>query len=135
MIQTIRRWLDYMFGLWRQPHWWAEQWSSAVTIGWALSNLVGKSLDDRPTFAVMLDYASAATWEWVALGVGLFQLFALILNHRWLRAIAAFFCNWFFVIVLVSFVLGDTYPPSLALYAGYVGINLMAMYKLIRGTA
>jgi hypothetical protein len=135
MITKIKSFLHYMFALWRQPHWWAEQWGAAVILCWALFSLLGMPLDDRPGYAFMMRIAPGPLWGYLALAAGVFQLGALVVNNRWLRAIGAFMCAWFFSIVLLSLALENSFPPGMALYGGYIGINWMAMYKLLRGTA
>lgn len=134
-MSTLSRFAAYMVGLWRQPHWWAENWSGFVMIAWALIPLCGEPLSTHPGFSVLLQTAPSMMWELLGLTIGLTQVTSLIFNNRLMRGFAAFASAWFFSFILVSFARGGNYAPGMAVYGGYVGINIMAMYKLIRGTA
>lgn len=132
---AISRAYQYLVGLWRQPHWWAETWSGIVMVGWSLSSLLGTPLSDRPAYDALLTTAPALFWQIGGLAAGVSQLSFLLLNNRWLRAFAAALSGYLFTCVMVSFARENHYPPAMALYGGYVGINLMAMYKQLRGRA
>jgi hypothetical protein len=133
VVYTAQLWVR-LRTLTRQPHWWAEVWSAFGLTGWALVNLTSPDRLSHKAFGPLLHLASENFLEHLALAVGLFQILALIIDNRWLRATSACLAASLVGSVVFNMLLGGYWPPgSVALYMQNTGLNLTAMVKNIRG--
>ncbi|MCQ8240502.1 hypothetical protein [Rhizosaccharibacter radicis] len=128
--------LDRLRSIYRREHWWAEAWSAVVLIGYGLTAL-------RATPDHLLALASSAGlakllphgWWQVAVAVfGFYQLATLAVDWRWPRAVAAFFATFVAAwVTLDLFVYGHGVQPGIWLGLGWVGVNMFATSRAVRG--
>lgn len=131
MATIVNSVYSYLVTLWCQPHWWAEAWSSFVLVSWSLTFIFG-SATDNPSYTALVNSAPVLFWDIAGLIAGSLQLAGLLLDNRWLRAFTAFVSSYLFTYLMLSFTSQNHFYPSLSVYGGFVGINIMAMYKQIR---
>ena len=129
-IDTISRRIARLFQ--REP-WWAEFWSGVTAVLWAgLSWGSVERLGQWPSMRVLIELAADRSWHIAGLVLGGTQLICLLLDRRWPRWIAAFAMCWFWSVLAVGVWAALPWAPGVAVYAGWCGINMLCIVRLLR---
>ena len=119
--------------MFRREPWWAEFWSAAVAIAWSLLSVVGADpLRDWPSMRLLSELGGDRFWHVAALGLGSAQLVFLVLDERWLRGGTAIAMGGFWGVLTVGVWAALPWAPGVAVYAGWCGINLFSITRLLR---
>lgn len=122
-----------MSRMFRREPWWAEFWSGIVAVAWAaLSYVNAADLSTWPSMRVLTSLGDERFWNLVAFGLGLAQIVFLLLDERWLRWCAALALCWFWGVLTVGVWQAVPWAPFAALYAGWCGINIFSILRLLR---
>ena len=125
--------LRFLAAIFRREPWWAEFWSGATAISWAgLSYMSVEQLRDWPSMRVLTEIGGDRFWHSAGIGLGLSQLVFLLLNERWLRWGAAVLQCWFWAVLTLGVWQAVPWAPGVAVYAGWCGINLFSILRLLR---
>lgn len=125
--------LDYAANMFKKEPWWAEFWSAVTALSWAsLSyNSIG-ALSDWPSMQVITKIGSDGFWHFSGLALGLAQLSFLLTNSRWLRWGAAIALSWFWAVLTIGVWVATPWAPGVVVYAGWCGINIFSILRLLR---
>ncbi len=119
----------------RREPWWAEFWSALTALAWAgLSVASVSELRDWPSMRVLTEIGGDRFWHVVGFGSGLSQLLFLLWDQRWLRWGAAVVLCWFWGVLTVGVWQAVPWAPGVAVYAGWCGINMFSILRLLRRT-
>lgn len=117
----------------RRDPWWAEFWSAVTALTWAgLSRASSGELRDWPSMRILIELGDDQSWQLIGLFLGGSQLLFLLCNQRWLRWCAAFLLCWFWGVLTVGVWGAVPWAPGLAVYAGWCGINVFSILRLLR---
>lgn len=119
--------------LFRKEPWWAEFWSAVTAMMWsAMAISDPRGLDVWPSMQVLLTIADDFFWDTAGLTLGAAQFTALLVDRRWFRwgAAIAMCCLWGMLTTGVA--AATPWSPAVAVYAGWCGINLMSIFRLLR---
>lgn len=104
-----------------------------AAIGWcALSWGSYISMWENPRLAGLLRLQSEQFWEITGMVLGICQLTALLLDHRWARWTVAIFMGWWWFNIAFGIMSVDPSTRSIAAYLGYAGINVFCLFRLLR---
>lgn len=121
-----------LLALSREP-WWAEFWSAATAVTWAvLSYLSLEGMDRWRSMQVLVEIGDDRFWHVLGFGLGVFQLVVLVFSHRWLRWGAALAQGWFWGVLTLGVWVATPWSPAVAVYAGWCGINVCSVLRLLR---
>ena len=119
--------------IFRREPWWAEFWSATTALSWAgLSYASTDDLSVWPSMQVLLQIGDDRFWHLVGFGLGLFQLVVLIGNQRWMRWIGAVAMCWFWAVLTLGVWVAVPWAPGAAVYAGWCGVNVLSILRLLR---
>lgn len=117
----------------RREIWWAEFWSGMTALGWAwLSYASVEDLAYWPSMHVLVQIGNDRFWHVIAFGLGISQLVFLMFNHRGLRWGAALLMCWFWGVLTLGVWVATPWAPGVAVYAGWCGINVFSILRLLR---
>ena len=117
----------------RREVWWAEFWSAATALIWGtLSYWSVQELAVWPSMRVLLEIGGDRFWNTVSLGLGAAQVVFLLLNQRVLRWLAALVMCWFWGVMSLGVWYATPWAPAVAVYAGWCGINVFSILRLLR---
>ncbi len=116
----------------REP-WWAEFWSAITAVFWAaLSYASFHSLHDAPSMQVLEEIGNDQIWHLVGLVLGVSQMIFLVCDQRWMRWAAAVALCWFWGVLTLGVWTALPWAPAAAVYAGWCGINVFSILRLLR---
>lgn len=119
--------------MFRREPWWAEFWSAIVAVAWSFLSAASRTeLSEWPSMQVLTDLADAQVWHLVAAGLGVSQLMYLVLDARWLRWAMAIVMCWFWGVLTAGVWTATPWAPGVAVYAGWCGINVFSILRLVR---
>lgn len=134
-VTRIRSIIRYISNIYLREPWWAEFWSGAIAIGWAIAFLADGeplSISAPNTFQVMEHIAPGGVWAAFCAAAGTFQLAALLADARKARWAGAIIMGWFPLTSVAAMLLSSHLVPHVAVYAGWFGINLFSVFRLPR---
>lgn len=119
--------------IFRREPWWAEFWSGATALAWATASYASTDpLAMWPSMQVLLQIGGDGLWHALGLGLGLAQLGFLVADHRWLRWGAALAMCWFWAVLTLGVWAAVPGAPGVVVYAGWCGINVFSILRLVR---
>ena len=71
-------------------------------------------------------------WHMAGVLLGAAQVTFLLWDKRWLRWGAAFMICWFWGVLTVGVWQAVPWSPAVAVYAGWCGINIFSILRLLR---
>lgn len=117
----------------RREPWFAELWSALTSIAWGTLTYVSPTdMAAWPSMQYLLRIAGDDTWSALSLGLGSFQLIVLLGDYRWLRWGAAVAMCWFWSFMTIGVWVSVPWAPGVAIYAGWIGINVFSILRLLR---
>ena len=117
----------------RREPWWAEFWSAMTAVWWsALSFASMDPLRGWPSMRVLSELGGDRFWHLVGVGLGGAQMVFLLCDHRWLRWVAAVALCYFWGVLTLGVWAATPWAPSTAIYAGWCGINVFSILRLLR---
>jgi hypothetical protein len=129
MVTRIRLRVVEIF---HRNHSWAEFWAAmgGILFGWS-SWHNPLAMSGFSSLTVVLSIMPEHWWELLAVVAGLFQLYALYVDQRWLRMLAAIVnCGWISVMT-AAMMLGDPVSFWWPFVAAAAGCNLFAVIRLV----
>lgn len=113
---------------------WAADLGSAMTaLTWSLMfTLAPKDMTDWESMRLLETLATQDAWQAMAMVLSVVQLVATIMNYRWLRWGAALVAAWFWGVLTLGVWSATPWNPAVAAYAGWCGINLFSILRLLR---
>lgn len=131
--ETLREFIEHLRRVFDKTPWYAELASAVTAIVWSLVAWV--SPDDMNTWRSMGFLVRLATDDHIQ-SIGLFlgaaQFIALISNRRWRRWVASLLMCWFWSLLTVSVWVAVPWAPEVAVYAGWVAVNVCSIMRLLR---
>lgn len=116
----------------REP-WWAEFWSALTAVLWSsLSFASMGALRYWPSMRVLTELGGDRFWHVAGVTMGAMQLLFLLWDQRWLRWGAAVGLCWFWGVLTLGVWVATPWAPAVAVYAGWCGINLFSILRLLR---
>ena len=132
-MRKLDVWLYVARRVLRREPWWAEFWSAATAIGWAATSFgAARDMGDWPSMQVLLRLGGEGFWNLAGMGLGLAQVVFLLMDRRWLRWAAAVLMCWFWAVLTVGVWAAVPGSPGVAVYAGWCGINVFSILRLVR---
>jgi hypothetical protein len=129
----LRRLLETLLAMVKREPWWAEFWSATTAIVWSAFFVFSPGhFGLWPSMRVLTQIADSEAWHVMAAGLGLLQLGFLVCDRRWLRWVAALLVGWFWAILTVGEWAATPWAPSVAVYAGWCGVNVFSVLRLLR---
>lgn len=120
-------------GMFRREPWWAEFWSAVTAVSWSgLSFASMGALRFWPSMRVLSELGGDRFWHLAGVGLGMTQMLFLLCDHRWLRWGAAVALCWFWGVLTMGVWAATPWAPAVAVYAGWCGINLFSILRLLR---
>ena len=117
----------------RREPWWAEFWSALTAIAWAgLSYFSMQDLAVWPSMQVLLRIGGDQFWHQIGFGLGVIQVVVLAADHRWLRWGTAIAMCWFWAVLTLGVWVAVPWAPGVVVYAGWCGINVFSILRLVR---
>lgn len=117
---------------WRSP-WAAELASASTAVLWAVLSLVAPGdMEAWPSMHVLLRLAPDGVWQAAGLVLGVSQLVFLVGDWRWARWGMALAMGWFWALLTLGVWVAVPWAPAAAVYAGWCGINLFSVARLLR---
>ena len=133
MRRLLRRATETTGRIVRREPWWAEFWSAMTAMSWAVMAYANaEGLAAWPSMQVLLRIGGDQFWHLAGLGLGLAQAVSLVSDHRWLRWGAAIAMGWFWAVLTLGIWVAVPWAPGAAVYAGWCGINLFSILRLVR---
>lgn len=130
-VSVIERALRHLSALFRREPWWAELWSAAAAILWAIWVLfAGSDLTHGDAYRVILGFADEAVWIASGMMLGLLHIVTVLTDLRPVRRLACGLAAWWWSVLLLSMFLMVPRAPGLALFAIMVAINMVSMVRL-----
>lgn len=118
----------------QREHAWAELWSGLVMIGWGVQSVFDNQVfSSLPAYSFAVRVVPERVLEIVAILLGVTQIWAIVAERIVIRTGAALCASWFYAMLLLSFLSVDVWPFGWPLGAGWVGINVFAFGRLLRG--
>ena len=125
--------LDRAGLLFRREPWWAEFWSGLTAMAWSAATWVRPNeLDAWPSMQVLLRLETDAFWSMAGFVLGGMQVSVLLADRRWLRWGGAVTMCWFWAVLTVGIWAAVPGAPAVAVYAGWCGINVFSILRLLR---
>ena len=116
----------------REP-WWAEFWSAMTALLWAGMTYASlEKLRDWPSMQLLVMIGDDRFWHLLGFGLGLSQIVFLTLDQRWLRWATALAQGWFWGLLTLGVWIATPWSPSVAVYAGWCGLNVYSVLRLMR---
>jgi hypothetical protein len=126
--------IGFLLKIMRRPHWSAEAWSALVLVGWGVWNLAAPMrLQDAANYDIALKMFPTPLLELIAIVFGFGQIGALLLDKLVLRLIAAFACCLVYSMFCSTFLLSPSIPPGTVFVMGWVGVNMYAIIRSVKG--
>ncbi len=129
--EPLRSLLRSVRQIFRHEPWWAEFWSACTAMLWG-----GLSLHSPvvpwPSMQVLLRLGDDRFWSLIGFGLGAMQLAFLLADHRWLRWAGAVALCWFWAVLTLGVWVAMPGAPGTAIYAGWCGINVFSILRLLR---
>ena len=134
MTSTSLTWFArHSVRLFKREPWWAEFWSASTALAWAgLSYTSVDVLADWPSMRVLTALGSDNFWHVTGFFLGVVQLAALVSEQRWCRWAASIALCWFWAVLTIGVWVAVPWAPSVAVYAGWCGINMFSILRLLR---
>ena len=119
--------------IFRREPWWAEFWSAMTAVMWSsLSFASMGALQYWPSMRVLTELGGDRFWHVAGVGMGAMQFLFLLCDQRWLRWGAAIGMCWFWGVLTLGVWVATPWAPAVAIYAGWCGINLFSILRLLR---
>ena len=133
MSQVMRQCLKQVFS--REP-WWAEFWSAITAVLWAgLTYASLEKMRDWPSMQLLVEIGDDRFWHMLGFGLGICQIVFLTWDRRWLRWGTALAQGWFWGVLTLGVWVATPWSPAVAVYAGWCGINVYSVLRLMRPDA
>lgn len=119
--------------IFRREPWWAEFWSAMTAVMWSLLSSVSMgALRYWPSMRVLTELGGDRFWHVAGVAMGAMQFLFLLYDQRWLRWGAAIGMCWFWGVLTLGVWVATPWAPAVAVYAGWCGINLFSILRLLR---
>ena len=119
--------------IFRREPWWAEFWSALTAVSWSVLSFASMdALRFWPSMRVLLELGGDRFWHVAGVGLGMMQLLFLVCDQRWLRWGASLALCWFWGVLTMGVWVATPWAPGVAVYAGWCGVNLFSILRLLR---
>lgn len=130
VIQRSWRHLRRVFA--RSP-WASELWSSITVISWGAAVISAPpEVAEWPPISYLVQAMPYQYWGTKAIILGGLQFTALVTDARWCRWVMSLIMAYFWTILTLAVVASVPWLPGVAVYAGWAGINLFSVFRLLR---